>query len=404
MSDPGFDLRRLAVPAYGPSLLFGAAEGALLPVIPSEAVSRGAGVALAAFVTMLLGLGSLVSNIPASRLTDRWGERRALLGAGALAASGCAIALVPHLAALMLGVFVIGVASSVYLLARQKYLTEAVPVSHRARALSLLGGVNRIGFFFGPLVGAVLIGAFGVRVVWLFAVACLAAASWCAARMRDLPASSAARGAGAVPARRVLRSHLRVLGTVGLGILLVQAVRGSRQVVIPLWCAHVGLDEQTTSVVYGISAGIDMLVFYPAGKVMDIRGRAAVAVPSMVLMAAALAVMPYAHATAAVLAVSCVLGFGNGIGSGMVMTLGADFSPDAGRASFLGLWRQLGDTGATLGPLALSGVTALAGLPLAVAANAVLGLAAAGMLAYWPARLIREGWGPGGPPPGAARM
>ena len=101
---------------------------------------------------------------------------------------------------------------------------------------------------------------------------------------------------------------------------------------------------------------------------------------------------------ATVLAVSCVLGFGNGIGSGLVMTLGADFSPDVGRAAFLGIWRQLSDTGNTLGPLTLSGVTALVGLAPAVAVNALLGLAAAGVLAYWPARLVREGWGPHGRP------
>ena len=76
--------------------------------------------------------------------------------------------------------------------------------------------------------------------------------------------------------------------------------------------------------------------------------------------------LPFAHTFAAVLAASCALGFGNGIGSGMVMTLGADFSPDVGRAPFLGLWRQLSDTGSTIGPLALAGMTALAGLSAAV--------------------------------------
>ena len=396
----GFDLRRLAVPAYGPSLLFGAAEGALLPIIPAEATSRGAGVALAAFIAMLFGLGSFVSNIPASGLTDRFGERRALVFAGLVAALGCVLAMLPSLVSLIAGVFVIGMASAVFLLARQKYLTEAVPITHRARALSLLGGVMRIGFFIGPLIGAALIGIFGVPAAWILAIACLLLAGWCATRMEDLPGALDAGGAtpARVTPRDVLRTHLPVFATVGLGILLVQAVRGSRQVVIPLWSAHVGLDEQTTSLVYAISAGIDMLVFYPAGRVMDLRGRRAVAVPSMLLMAAALAVMPFAHTAATVLAVSCVLGFGNGMGSGLVMTLGADFSPDVGRAAFLGIWRQLSDTGNTLGPLTLSGVTALVGLAPAVAVNALLGLAAAGVLAYWPARLVREGWGPHGRP------
>lgn len=395
MSDLGFDLRRLAIPAYGPTLLFGAAEGAMIPVLPATAMARGADVATAAFVAMLLGLGALVLNIPASVVTERLGERRALMAAGVVTAGGCALCLLPSLGMLMLGVTVVGMASSVYMLARQKYLTEAVPVTHRARALSLLGGVGRIGMFGGPALGAGLIGVAGTRAVYVFAVVLALTATWCASAMPDREAPTRGRPAR-VSTRTVLTSHGRVFATIGLGILLVAAVRATRQVVIPLWCTHVGLAEQHTSLVYAASGAIDMAVFYPAGKVMDTRGRVAVAVPSMLLMAAAMFVLPFTHTALAVGAAACALGFGNGIGSGLVMTLGADFSPDAGRAAFLGLWRQLSETGATVGPLALSGLTAVAGLPAAVTANALLGFAAAGVLAYWPSRLVREGWGTAG--------
>ena len=77
----------------------------------------------------------------------------------------------------------------------------------------------------------------------------------------------------AVRAPATLRSvgagHARIFLTVGLGALLVAAVRASRQAVIPLWAESIGLDAATTSLIYGLAGGIDMLVFYPAGKVMD---------------------------------------------------------------------------------------------------------------------------------------
>ncbi|MDQ0078980.1 hypothetical protein J2S97_004183 [Arthrobacter oryzae] len=44
---------------------------------------------------------------------------------------------------LAVAMVVVGMAASVFSLARQKYLTEAVPVAFRARALSTLGGVSR---------------------------------------------------------------------------------------------------------------------------------------------------------------------------------------------------------------------------------------------------------------------
>ena len=62
------------------------------------------------------------------------------------------------------------------------------------------------------------------------------------------------------------------------------------------------------------------------------------------------------------------------------MTLSADVSPEVGRPTFLGLWRELSDAGTGLGPLALSGVTAIAGLVAGITVSGVVGFAAAATL------------------------
>src|SRR4029079_6272510 len=93
--------------------------------------------------------------------------------------------------------------------------------------------------------------------------------------------------------RSVGSHHAKVFLTVGVGALLVAAVRASRQAVIPLWAESIGLDAATTSLIYGLAGGIDMLVFYPAGKVMDRRGRAWVAVPSMFIIGVAMMLTPF---------------------------------------------------------------------------------------------------------------
>ena len=51
---------------------------------------------------------------------------------------------------------------------------------------------------------------------------------------------------------------------------------------------------------------------------------------------------------------------GNGLGAGIVMTLGADAAPVDGRSQFLGAWRLCGDIGNTGGPLLVSAVAAVA--------------------------------------------
>jgi hypothetical protein len=81
------------------------------------------------------------------------------------------------------------------------------------------------------------------------------------------------------------------------------------------------------------------------------------------------------------------MGFGNGIGSGIVMTLSADVSPEIGRPTFLGLWRELSDAGQGIGPLFLAAVTAVAGLAAGIAASGLVGFAAAAaMWAFIPRR------------------
>ena len=78
-----------------------------------------------------------------------------------------------------------------------------------------------------------------------------------------------------------------------------------------------------------------------------------------------------------------LMGFGNGIGSGIVMTLAADTSPAVGRLTFLGVWRELSDAGAGIGPVILSVVTGIAGLGAGILVSGGVGLAAGAALWTW---------------------
>jgi len=74
-----------------------------------------------------------------------------------------------------------------------------------------------------------------------------------------------------------------------------------------------------------------MLVFYPAGKLMDRKGRQWVAVPSTLIMGTAMVLIPLSTGFVSLMLAALLIGFGNGISSGLNMTLGADFSPDNGQ-------------------------------------------------------------------------
>lgn len=391
MAATPFSLRRIAVSAFGPSLLFGLGEGAILPIIPLSARDLGASVAIAALAVTLIGIGSLISNIPASLITMYRGERLAIVAAAVWCAVAMALsAWTRQLGVFALGCFMVGMSQAVFSLARQSYLTEAVPPEFRARAMSTLGGAMRVGLFIGPFAAAGAIHRYGLTGAYVVGIAALAVAAVVAARMADLEVDAAGGAAAlvmpvaAAPSlRSIVRDHLRLFVTLGVGVLLVSAVRATRQAVIPLWADHIGLAPSVAALIYGVAGGVEMLVFYPAGKVMDQKGRRWVAVPSMVIMGLPLILMPLTHGAATLLLAASVIGFGNGIGSGMVMTLGADHSPRRGRAHFLGVWRLMSDLGSSCGPALLSFLAATLSLGAGIAVTGLIAFAAAAQLAYW---------------------
>lgn len=384
-------LRRIAPAVYGPTLLFGLGQGAVLPVVALSARELGASVATAALVVAFKGIGQLVGDLPAGALTLRIGERRAMFAACALTVAGLVgCVLAPNPAVLGASIFVVGLAAAVWGLARQSYLTEAVPVAMRARALSTLAGAQRIGSFGGPFAGSVVVGWLGTDGgYWMHAVAAVLAAGLLLL-LPDVPAPHGTPvGSGQTPTlAAVVRDHLPVLRTLGVAALLVMAVRHSRQTVLPLWCESIGLDAAQTSLVFGLSGAVDMLLFYPAGSVMDRFGRAAVGIPSVLVLGLAHALLPLTSTFGGVVAVGLLMGVGNGMSAGLVMILGADVSPALGRPTFLGAWRVVADLGNAAGPVAVGAVAAAASLGVASVAVGGLGVLAALCLWAWTPRRV----------------
>lgn len=382
---PEFSWRRLAVPAYGPTALVGIGHGAIQPLIALSARDLGASVSIAALVVALTGIGHLLGDLPAGALAARIGERRALIAACFAEAIALGVAFVARdLLLLAAAVLITGFAGAVFSLARQAYLTEAVPIRFRARALSTLGGTHRIGIFAGPFIAAIIVSQTGISAAYGFAALMSLAAAVLTFFMPDITAQHQASG----PRRRrsvwsVLAEHRRVLLTLGLGITVISAVRATRQTIIPLWADAHGLDAATTSLIFGIAAGVDMVLFYPGGAIMDRYGRVAVAVPSMIILGAGFLLLPLTSTAWTIGLVAALMGLGNGISSGIVMTLGADASPDDGRAQFLGGWRLCGDTGGAGGPLIISAISSVAPLAAAVLTMAGIALAGSGWLARW---------------------
>lgn len=418
-------LWRFAPMIYGPTVLFALGEGAVIPLIPVIAAQLGADVPTAALVAAALVVGQLCGNIPAGWAVARIGERLTMAFAGILSLSGVVVlAFAPTLGVFAAAVFLIGFCAAAFGLARHSFMTTRVPLAFRARALSLLGGTFRLGMFIGPFVAAALLALFGDEhaAIWFFAGCLVAtillvlfgpdpesalepAASVTRAPARDEslaedtgePITASLRvapGAGGARAGvfRTLWHYRGVLSRLGVAAASLAAVRSARQVVLPLWGVSIGLDAQTIALVVGISGAIDFALFYASGQVMDRFGRLWAALPAMLLMGAGFIALSFTHDTSQAAMwfamFAGVLGVGNGLSSGILLTLGADVAPKADPAPFLGSWRTLTDAGGAVSPLLVSAIAAASTLAIATGVMGVIGLLGAAAFARWVPRFI----------------
>ncbi len=389
-----FRIRSLGLSVYLPTVLFAIGQGAAIPVIPLFAKDLGASVALAATIVSLRGWGTMVFDLPAGALIARFGERRSMLFGTVALAVVPFVTLVSHSPFVFaLLVFVMGGSFAIWQLARLSYVTDRAPLEVRGRALSVLGGTNRLGMLIGPLVGGVVAEAYGLETAfWIQAALACAASAVMYVLVRGDDRAGTHRAHGGIYSRfaGVIVEHRRTFLTAGLATVAIQVLRRSREAAIPLWGDAIGLSPIQIGFILSGSIFIEVVLFYPSGIVMDRWGRKWTGVPCLVFMALGLMLFPFTHSMTGLMLAGMVTGLGNGFGSGIAMTLGADYSPAVGRNEFLGVWRLVGDVGTAAGPMLIGGLTGTIGLGAAIAASGGVGALGAVVLMFFVAEPLRR--------------
>ncbi|MGO1402642.1 MAG: MFS transporter [Flaviflexus sp.] len=426
MSSP---LRALAAPIYIPSLIYSIGNGALQPVIVLAALDIGFGEAGSSAVLGVAGVIGVFTAPLLGKFITRVGDRRSLIIASLLALAALAVSTTALFfpgtffakAAFLLGIAIIAISLNVWTLARQAYIADALPGIWRGRGLSTLGGMLRLGVLVGPLISTALIALWGLESVFVMNAVTVAISLALIVRYLvplpkpaeasqgedgSAPAADAdqgepssaqsgtakiarteakeSAGAGGTSHKRYLptdahpggvpRPDLKATVIAGIGITSLTILRANKNVIIPLWGTALGLDNELITLAFAVSALIDTVLFYPAGKLADRKGRLWALMPSLTIMSAAIILMVSWGTVPGFFIGAALLGFGNGFGSGILMTLGADLSPSTKRATFLGYWQAIANSGSATGPFVVSGLTAALGISAGLWATAGLGL------------------------------
>ena len=395
-ADSSTGLSALILSFYLPALMVTLGQGLLVPILPLFAVDFDISYGLIGLVLAGEGIGTLIADVPTGMIQRRFGNKQVMMmGILVKALSVFLLFFAPSIWLVFLLRLIAGFGRSMYTVSAHVYVTNQVALSQRGKAISMFGGTHRLGGFIGPAIGGIVAGMFGLRAVFLLvglvtAVGLLLVIAFTLSGKREKRAGRRSKD-GDLQLRSVLVSNYRILASAGTAQVFGQMIRAGRVIVIPLFAAEVlGLAVDQIGLIVSISVAVDFSLFVVAGWLMDRVGRKFAIVPCFGIQAIGMALVPFATSYSALLFAAVLIGIGNGLGSGTMMTLGADLSPARTRGEFLGVWRLIGDMGHTGAPLVVGIVADLLVLSSAIWVIAGSGLAAASIFLFFVPETLKQ--------------
>jgi len=349
----------------------------LVPAIPvlSSAFQISAGTA--AQIITALSLGRFVGMPISGVILDRLGTRASLIAGPAIACVAAALAAItPWFGLMLVPIFLIGVADSIWVIAREVAGVDLVRPDQRGRVLSGFHGINYIGLAFGPLVGGWLTETLGFRAVFLAYGACAGISVILGLTVehrhrdnRSSPSETNVKGWG-IGAMRQRLSGLRDLFhqiqpdlrstyvVLVLATLTSFAHRITTQSLIPVFAsAQLGMTPKDIGLLFTISGLSVFVMILPAGFVIDKVGRKWATVPSTGIPALAFLLIPFSTSFLQLAILLSFLGVSNGLSLGSLATSTYDVVPAGARGRLQAVRRTIAEIGGVGAPL-LGGILA----------------------------------------------
>ena len=375
--------RRLILPVYLPSLMTSVAQSATAILLPLYMLSLGHSVAAASFIVAMRGIGLLLTDIPAGLIANRFGDKTSMLvGYLTMMIALVLLSISDHQGVIVLAAALTGTSMSFALLGRMSYITDSVAGEERGRALALMAGLQRAGSLLGPLIFGAIAKHFSYETTFavmacLLIIAVLSVAIF--AVHHEIPHR---RQVPLTAMFGIFIRYKKILLTVGLGGLCLMMVRNARILLFPLVGHSIGMDAVQIGMLFSLSSVVDMLMFYPAGQIMDNVGRKWTAVPGILVLSLSLLLLALFPSMTGMLIFTILSGLGNGITTGVLVTIGSDVAPDVERGQFLGIWRLQNDLGYSASPLLVGALSNIASLSVAAMCISGVGLAGAAVFVF----------------------
>jgi MFS family permease len=383
------NLRPLIPTLYLPALAVNMANGLLVPILPLYAAGFEISYGLIGLILAGEALGTLIADVPTGMIQERFGNKQVMMMGFMVTIVSTLLMFFVHSIWL---VFILRITSgfgrAMYGVSMYIYIANHVEKFQRGKAIAIFGGIHRLGGFIGPAIGGIIAASLGLRAPFVvFAMIGLVGLAFITVytqNAKDSKTKNDEPHQHKLNVIDVLRSNYRILASAGTAQVFGQMIRAGRTVIIPLFAADMlGLGVDQIGFIVSLSVAVDFSLFLVAGWLMDRYGRKFAIVPCFSIQALGMALVPLTISFTGLLFAAILIGFGNGLGSGTMMTLGADLSPEDSRGEFLGVWRLIGDVGHMGGPLVVGTVADLLVLNSAIWVIAGSGFVAASIFLFF---------------------
>lgn len=368
----------LFFPIYLPSFFIAVAQGLILLLIPLFSLEQGSSWLAAGFLFTLKNVGTLLSSLPGGFAIARFGEKKIMFSGVLLIGLACLSIFHWHsFFSLSFSLLLFGVGMGLWTLARQSFLSGFSQSDQRGRIMSLVASLQRTGTFLGPLLGGVLCQFFSFELAFLVAallgfLSLLLLSISKLINQHKVKLQSAKKIFSQLP--YLIKQHHTLFLSAGFFVAMLKLVRGARQLLLPLWGHHIGLSAAEIGFAFALSAFADVLLLYPGGVIADSYGRKWSGGLCLGILSLSLFLLPLSENALFFMLVALLAGIGNGLGGGIIMTLGADFAPTEYRGPFLGAWRLMSDVSGVLSPVLIGGLGTLLTLGAASVVSGGFGL------------------------------
>jgi MFS family permease len=288
---------------------------------------------------------------------DRIGRRFFMtLGVCLLIASSAAF-IVSHQFALLAALRVVqGLGFSAFFVANYMHVIDLVPVERRGWALGIYGVSGFLGTALAPVAGELIVRHLGFEWLFLLSVLLGLVAAWLVVRMRGILPPNMGEGPGLVSLgealAEVLRLHMALAFFFGLGT-------GAMFTFLPTFGQALGV--RSVSLFYTAYAIAAVGVRVGGGNLIDTRGRRAVIIPAMFVLAVsaglltALAILVRPHMTMPVVPFLFLTGLLAGAAHGFLYpalaALLMDVTPESRRGGVVGIFSAVFLVGNALGSI-----------------------------------------------------